>query len=454
MWGIVLCISFWAVYLGIVCYRNKLFQIIRYPRLSLLPFVPYFLVTKKHTAVHILVMIANQLDLSSGNPSPDEVERRLSAWERRYPESINRHYDADGARPRHTWFLSPEEHDEQRLLRLSRMCFNRLGEIEASDMPRGMPGDYYFTKARTCGAHEYFDVSKKSVVPAYVMMRNGQERVPLFPGCFAEVRFLEHEHSSAILTSALAEGKTFFSFPVINGVNWFEPRNIVYPDHEAGEITPRAMPGRLRSIWWVHNGSRVEKNTQWVFVVVAVRGADPGAAELMLGKSAQHLYNSFENLYNDGNRFCTHYVTAREMANIASAAVAGKIGNPHMYRDWVVPPYVNQQVMCTRPWITDALLPDETALRVVSQETVTVTLRGRPLIEAAGKIRSIRVKQEQDGLRITAEGAGAMTATVNFARIPTHISGARIISIVRQRGGGNHILFETMLAGSHEIIIK
>ena len=33
-----------------------------------------------------------------------------------------------------------------------------------------------------------------------------------------------------------------------------------------------------------------------------------------------------------------HYVTAREMFNIASAAMEGKSGDPASYRDYVLPP--------------------------------------------------------------------------------------------------------------------
>ena len=42
--------------------------------------------------------------------------------------------------------------------------------------------------------------------------------------------------------------------------------------------------------------------------------------------------------YNDGKRWRLHYVTAREMYNIAIAAMDGRTGNPDSYRDYVLPP--------------------------------------------------------------------------------------------------------------------
>jgi hypothetical protein len=42
--------------------------------------------------------------------------------------------------------------------------------------------------------------------------------------------------------------------------------------------------------------------------------------------------------YNDGVRWRLHYVTAREMFNIAIAAMEGREGDPGHYRDHVLPP--------------------------------------------------------------------------------------------------------------------
>ena len=43
-------------------------------------------------------------------------------------------------------------------------------------------------------------------------------------------------------------------------------------------------------------------------------------------------------LYNDGTRWALHYVTAREMYNVACAAMAGKTGNPADHVDFQLPP--------------------------------------------------------------------------------------------------------------------
>jgi len=50
---------------------------------------------------------------------------------------------------------------------------------------------------------------------------------------------------------------------------------------------------------------------------------------------AMHAY--LEQAYNDGERYVLHYVTAREMYNIARAAEDGCTGDPGRYRDHVLP---------------------------------------------------------------------------------------------------------------------
>jgi hypothetical protein len=42
--------------------------------------------------------------------------------------------------------------------------------------------------------------------------------------------------------------------------------------------------------------------------------------------------------FNDGRRWVLHYVTAREMFNIAAAAMDGSEGNPNDYRDYLLAP--------------------------------------------------------------------------------------------------------------------
>ena len=58
----------------------------------------------------------------------------------------------------------------------------------------------------------------------------------------------------------------------------------------------------------------------------------------LLGDGGRSLHRALAERYNDGRDWVLHYVTAREMFNIAVAAIEGRTGNPNDYRDHTLPP--------------------------------------------------------------------------------------------------------------------
>jgi hypothetical protein len=76
---------------------------------------------------------------------------------------------------------------------------------------------------------------------------------------------------------------------------------------------------------------------EWLFVKVHTHGAPDAQAASLLGDGGRSLHRALAQ-YNDGARWILHYVTAREMYNIAIAAMAGQAGNPNDFRDYRLPP--------------------------------------------------------------------------------------------------------------------
>ena len=82
---------------------------------------------------------------------------------------------------------------------------------------------------------------------------------------------------------------------------------------------------------WAREATRGE--TTAPAVVVAARTATfdaPGASK------ATAMHTSFGRKYNDGVEWKLHYVTAREMYNIARAAEDGLVGDPNTYRNYEI----------------------------------------------------------------------------------------------------------------------
>lgn len=63
--------------------------------------------------------------------------------------------------------------------------------------------------------------------------------------------------------------------------------------------------------------------------------------DTLLGAPIDAMHSYLEERYNDGREYALHYVTAREMYNIARAAEAGKAGDPNQYRDFELKPPVH-----------------------------------------------------------------------------------------------------------------
>ncbi len=98
-------------------------------------------------------------------------------------------------------------------------------------------------------------------------------------------------------------------------------------------------PGTARRVaTWVDQNIHVEGRPEWVFVKVHTHGAPDLQGASLLGDGGRTMHRALTGLYNDGTRWILHYVTAREMFNIAMAAMEGKTGNPAEYRDYLLPP--------------------------------------------------------------------------------------------------------------------
>jgi hypothetical protein len=88
---------------------------------------------------------------------------------------------------------------------------------------------------------------------------------------------------------------------------------------------------------WVRQHIHVQGRPEWIFVKIHTHGTQEPDMETLLGDPMDRMFTYLETAYNDGSRYQLHYVTSREAYNIIKAAEAGKVGNPHLYRDFLLP---------------------------------------------------------------------------------------------------------------------
>jgi hypothetical protein len=105
---------------------------------------------------------------------------------------------------------------------------------------------------------------------------------------------------------------------------------------ENGALTGNDPPTAERVDTWVSQGIHVEGRPEWVFVKVHTHGAIEKTAASLLGDGSREMHAALQRYRSNGWKL--HYVTAREMYNVARAAMDGKVGDPAAYFDYVVKP--------------------------------------------------------------------------------------------------------------------
>jgi hypothetical protein len=305
---------------------------------------------------------------------------RMAAWHQGYPALARNFRDADGRSPRHSFFFPGEDYDPSYLESLADLARGGFGEVELHihhdgdtvDSMRAKIDDYLEKFAR----HGHLSRDGGRLRYAFIhgnwCLANARDdgqmcgvdaELPLLfdTGCYADFTF------PAVPDEAQP--------PIVNQIYWPEgdlSRKRAYDTGETARVgkayrdrilmvqgplafglregprpVPRlefsavtahdpATPARVNR--WVRQGIHVEGRPEWVFVKVHTHGSPEAQAASLLGDGGRMLHTELTTRYNDGQNWQLHYVTAREMFNVAMAAMDGKDGNPNAYRDYVLSP--------------------------------------------------------------------------------------------------------------------
>jgi hypothetical protein len=107
-----------------------------------------------------------------------------------------------------------------------------------------------------------------------------------------------------------------------------------WPYMENGALTARFPPSVTRLCDWIRPAIRVVGREDWVFIKLHCHGMDPRDTPTLLGDSMSGFLRSLTEIARASRRFRLHFVSAREMVNIALAACDGLTGDPGGYRDY------------------------------------------------------------------------------------------------------------------------
>ena len=313
---------------------------------------------------HLLFALCDHYEPLWGR-APDDVGRaRVDAWAERYP-ALAEFRDSDGRPPRHGWFFPGEEYRPHFLDRLAELARGGFGEVEFhlhhdGDTARDARAAH---RASTCARSPSTATSRATPSGGYRWafihgnwcLANGRpdgrwcgvddELVMLHElGCYVDLTFpsapdpCQPDKVNQIYwpTGDLDEAPQLRARRA--RARRRAPRRSPADDHRpararaqgrsaSGSRTARS-PATIRrppraSRRWIEQGIHVEGRPEWMFVKVHTHGAIEKTAASLLGDGGRALH-ARAAASTCGAAGKLHYVTAREMFNVARAAMDGK----------------------------------------------------------------------------------------------------------------------------------
>lgn len=346
---------------------------------------------KASTLVHVMFCLVDHFEPGNGNAVPKEQKERVDAWVKRYPKLARKHKDADGICPQHTFFYPPHYDTHDHLEKIVGLCAEGFGEVEMHlhhDRMEPWPDNELTLRHKILNCIRRFSRYGIFCLPdgrkAYAFIHgdwalanslkhgdhcgiNDELSILEKTGCYADFTFPISNEAQPKMANTLFYGRSHPSYPKgynrhaipvsvghtgtpglmfiqgIIGLRWKSRIHLLKPSIEQSNISSipdNPFPERID--YWIKKQICVQKKPEWIFVKTHGHGASSKRElrEALLGREMDDMYTYLESTYNDGLKYALHYVSAREMYNIAKAAEAGMAGNPNCYRDYLIPRYV------------------------------------------------------------------------------------------------------------------
>jgi hypothetical protein len=329
---------------------------------------------------HLLFALCDHFEPQWMRPPPQIAETRVLRWREDYPRLARAFRDADGRHPRHSFFFPGEEYVPSHLDALAEIARAGMGEVE---LHLHHDGDTAENMRRE--VLRYLGLYAEH---GHLAREDGRVRYGFIHGnwCLANARTdgrwcgVDGELPLLFETGCYAD----FTFPaapdqsqpgIVNRIYWPDGNLGRRRAYEAGrrarvgevlsdriliiqgplalalrpdgrrlvgienaDVTARNPPTAARISAWVRQNIHVAGRPDWVFVKVHTHGAQELQMEALLGEAGQALHRELTSRYNDGRHWSLHYVTAREMYNVALAAIHGEEGSPSDYLDYRLAP--------------------------------------------------------------------------------------------------------------------
>lgn len=290
---------------------------------------------------------------------------RVKVWQDRYPKITDPWRDSSGRPPQHTFFYPEEEYDPECLDRIAELCRGGHGDVEVhlhhnNDTSEGFRNKLTTFTRKLHDQHGLLRAHDDRIAYAFIHGNwaldnsrpdglwcgvNDELRILRDTGCYADFTFpsapdptqppkinqiyyatddparpCSHHRGEEVSFGRGARGDLLMVTGPLT-VNWNAGR--VMPAIENGDVADHCPPTPHRVDLWVRQGIAVRGYPNWVFVKVHTHGAQEDNAAMLLSERGTVTYRSLLEGYNDGERYVTHFVTAREMYLCVDALASG-----------------------------------------------------------------------------------------------------------------------------------
>jgi hypothetical protein len=349
----------------------------------LVPYVarwPRRRVRRPGAPVHVLLCIADHFEPGRGGVRPEVARARVTRWVEEYPRLFERFRDGDGRPPRHTFFYPMEKYEPEHIELLARLCRAGFGEVEVhlhhdGDTEGTLRQKLVRYKALLSEGHGLLPRSRKTGDVAYGFIHgdwalcnsgpggqgcgvNDELTVLRDTGCYADFTFPSAPHpTQPRLINSIYYARSNPGRPrgydcgtelgpgpapagalmLIQGpllLDWGRRKWGLAPRIENGCLQGNQPPTEERLALWLRANVHVPARPDWVFVKLHTHGAPESNQKVLLGEAMVRLHESLARHAGADPALHFHYVTAREMFNLARAAEAGWPGSVAEARDY------------------------------------------------------------------------------------------------------------------------
>ncbi len=330
--------------------------------------------------IHVILCIADHFEPEWGGASDRVADERVAAWIEKYPQLFGGLRDSDGRCPRHTFFYPIDQYQPRHVGSLAELCRGGFGEVEihlhhdhdtAANLERTLRGfteelshrhgllgawpdgrpaygfvhgnwalDNSRPDGRWCGVDNELEVLRRTGCYADFTLPSAPDATQtrtvnsIYYASGCDGRRKSHDRGVAAGNSHPPPNSLMLIQGPL-GLWWKRPWR---PAVENGCLQLSQPPSVRRLESWLRARVQVASRPDWYFVKLHTHGATESNQRVILDRPMVQFHESLAAIAARGSGFHYHYVTAREMFNLARAAESGSKGRVADLLDFEVGP--------------------------------------------------------------------------------------------------------------------